>query len=130
MRWLHPWFQMKSRTLMLTQKWHVHDRQIQCNDDSVCCVIYRSIVNILSHMYDPHHKRWTYHSLCGTMLDYVSMSEKTNIKLVELVGVYSIMYGSKHPDYTWKDKIGLMYENTEKWLNKSGKTLFHISMYL
>jgi len=81
-------------------------------------------------MYDPHHKRWKYHSLCGAMLGYVSMSEKANIKLVELVGEYSIMESSKHPNYTRKDKIGLVQENTGKGLNKSGKTLFHIPMYL
>jgi hypothetical protein len=40
------------------------------------------------------------------MLGYAGMSEKANIKLLELVGEYSIMSGSKHPNYTRKDKIG------------------------
>jgi hypothetical protein len=58
-------------------------------------------------MYDPHHKRWKHHSLCGVMLSYVSISEKGNIELVQFVGEYSIMYGSKHPNYT-RRKIGLV----------------------
>jgi len=36
------------------------------------------------------------------------MSEKANIKLVQFVEEYSIMYGSKHPNYTRKEKIGLV----------------------
>jgi len=54
-------------------------------------VTYRCTVNISSQTYDPHHKRWKYHSLCGAMFGYVSMSEKANMKLVELVGEFSIM---------------------------------------
>lgn len=55
MIWLYPWFQTKPCTLKSTQ-WHVHDRQIRCNDDSACHAIYHSIVTISSQTYNPCHR--------------------------------------------------------------------------
>ena len=83
----------------------------------------------MSQAYDPCHRR-KYHSPYGALLGYGCISEEANIKLVELVGDYFIMYGFKDPDYTRKDKIGPVWENIWKGLNESRKTLFHISVYL
>jgi hypothetical protein len=53
------------------------------------------------------------------MLGYISKSEKVNI----------MHHSSKHPDYTRKDQIDLVWKKIKRGLNESGNFLLHIFTY-
>jgi hypothetical protein len=73
---------------------------IQYDGDSARSVVYHSVVNIMSQMYDLCHTGQVSRTCVPCWVR--EAGEEANIRLVEVAGEQSILHGCKYPGYTRK----------------------------